>query len=66
MISAHDAIEATVSDLERLRRLVTKGASKQLSSATDIDVIKANVHTWLRTRRPLIVASLDEKSLGNL
>lgn len=61
--TAHDAIEATVGDLERLRRLVSKGTSQQIKTATDLDVIKANVHTWLRTRRPIIVASLDEKSL---
>ena len=55
-----------VGDLERLRKLVSKGTSQQLKSATDLDVIKANVHTWLRTRRPLIVATLDERALHSI
>jgi hypothetical protein len=64
--TAHDAIEATVFSLESLRKLVAKGKSRQLSSGADLDVIKANVHSWLRTRRPIVIAALDDKALQNI
>jgi hypothetical protein len=61
--NAHDAIEATLGELERLRRLISKGRSKQVSSASEIDIIKANVQTWLSVHRPLVLPAVGESAL---
>lgn len=66
MTDAHEAVEATLGDIERLRKLISKGASLQVTSGAEIDVIKAHVQTWLGTRRPLIVASVGEQSLQDV
>jgi hypothetical protein len=64
--NAHDAIEATLGELERLRKHIAKGTSRQVSSASDTDLIKANVQTWFRTRRPLVLAAVGELSLREI
>jgi hypothetical protein len=61
--TAHEAIHAALADVDRLRKIVAKGKSKQVYSASELDLIKANVHTWLHTRRSVIVAALTEPSL---
>jgi hypothetical protein len=58
--AAHEAIQATIAEVERLRKLV----SQNVSSASELDVIKANVHTWLHTRRIVLAAAVGEQSLG--
>jgi hypothetical protein len=60
---AHEAIQATLNEVERLRKIVARGASRQVNSASELDLIKANVHTWLHTRRPVLVAAINEPSL---
>lgn len=63
MATAHEAIEATLAEVDRLRKIVAKGTSKQVYSASELDLIKANVHTWLYTRRPVLVVAITETSL---
>lgn len=63
MTAAHEAVEATLSEVERLRKLVAKRASKQVYNASELDLIKANVHTWLHTRRPILLAVVTEQSV---
>ncbi len=63
MTSAHEAISATLTEVERLRKGVAKGKSRQVSSAADLDIIKANVHTWFHTRRPVAVSAIGEAPL---
>jgi hypothetical protein len=64
--AAHEAIHATLVEVERLRKIVGRGATKQVYSASEIDLIKANVHTWLHSRRPILVAVVDGISLKEL
>lgn len=63
MTSAHEAIQATLAEVERLRRLLSRGKSKQVYSASEIDIIKANVHTWLHSRRTVLTAVVGEEPL---
>ena len=58
MTVAHEAIHATLAEVERLRKTIARGTPKQVSSASDLDLIKANVHTWLHTRRPILLAAI--------
>jgi len=60
---AHEAIELTLNELARLRTTLAKGKSRQVSSAAELDVIKANVQTWLRTRRPFLLGFIEAQSL---
>ena len=66
MTAAHEAIQATLAELERLRKLLSKGKTKQVYGASDLDLIKANVHTWLHTRRGILVVAVGEQSLNAL
>jgi hypothetical protein len=61
--AAHEAIQATLTEVERLRKIVARGTSKQVYSASELDLIKANVHTWLHMRRRILVAAVSEQSL---
>lgn len=63
MTVAHGTIQGTLSEVERLRRIVAKGISKQVYSASELDLIKATVHTWFHTRRPVLVAVITEPAL---
>jgi len=64
--AAHEAIQMTLAEVERLRKLLAKGKSKQVYSGSELDIIKANVHTWLHGRRAILVAVIGEPSLNNL
>jgi hypothetical protein len=64
--AAHEAIQATIAEVERLRKVVSKGKTKQVYSASELDLIKANVHTWLHTRRPILVAAVGDQILTEL
>lgn len=66
MTAAYEAIHVTIAEVERLRRIVSKGKAKQVYSASELDLIKANVHTWLHTRRPILVAAVGEEPLTEL
>ena len=66
MTNAHDAIEATLLEIERLRKHIAKGTSRQVTSASDIDVIKANIQTWLRDRRPPILSAVGLPALNEI
>ncbi len=63
MTAAHEAIQATIGEVERLRKVVSKGTTKQVYSATELDLIKANIHTWLHTRRGILVTAVGEQFL---
>ncbi|MCU1248850.1 MAG: hypothetical protein JWQ49_1879 [Edaphobacter sp.] len=63
MTDSHETLEAALGEIGRLQKLVSKGRSRQVSSAGEIDVVKAHAQTWFRTRRPILVASLGEPSL---
>ena len=66
MTAAHEAIQATLAEVERLRKIIARGSSKQVYSASELDLVKANVHTWLHTRRSILVAAVTESSLKEL
>lgn len=66
MTDAHEAIQATLTEVERLRRLVSKGTTKQVYSSSELDLIKANVHTWLYTRRTILAAAVGDAPLAEL
>src|SRR5262245_29247961 len=52
MPGAHDAIGAAIEEIDRLRRLLKKGQSKQVQSADDKDVVRATCLAWFNTHRP--------------
>ena len=66
MTPAHEAINATLTEVERLRKTLGKGTSKQVYSASELDLVKANVHAWLHNRRPVLAVVVAEASLKEL
>lgn len=64
MTAAHEAIQAALAEVERLRKALSTGKTVQVSSASELDLIKANVQTWLHTRRTVLVAAIGEQSLS--
>jgi hypothetical protein len=61
--AAYEAIQAVLAEVERLRKIIARGSSKQVYSASELDLVKANVHTWLHTRRPVLVVAVTESLL---
>lgn len=62
MTTAHEAINATISEVEKLRKSVAKG-TRQISSAAELDIIKANITTWFHTRRAIVSVALTDEPL---
>lgn len=63
MTPAYEAAHATLAELARLRKALAKRRSKQVYSASELDLINANVHTWFHTRRPLLLPSIGKDPL---
>jgi len=61
--NAHDEIGGAFADAERLRKALSKNKSNQVRNAEELDLIKANVSTWFKTRRPAVTAALGETAL---
>ena len=66
MTAAHEAVQATIAEVERLRKVMSSGTTVQVYSASELDLIKANVHTWLHARRNILVAAVGEQPLSTL
>jgi hypothetical protein len=54
MPSIGDALEEALYSVERLRRLLTKSKTKQVSSGEEQSVIKATALAWFKSCRPLL------------
>ena len=66
MTAAYEAIQTTLAEVERLRKVLSKSSSKQVYSASELDIIKANVHTWLHSRRAVLVGAVGEQPLKDI
>jgi hypothetical protein len=51
MPGAHDAIGNAMGEIDRVRRLLKKGHSKQVQSQDDKDVIRATCLAWFNNHR---------------
>jgi hypothetical protein len=60
------AIESASSEITRLRGLLVKGASKQVSSDDERSVIKATALSWFNTHRKVIASVLDPVFLSGI
>lgn len=52
MPGANDSIGDAMREIDRLRRLLKRGRSRQVQSADDKDVIRATCLTWFNNHRP--------------
>ena len=66
MASTHDEISGAFADIERLRKALSKSKTKQIRAAEELDLIKANISTWFKTRRPGVAAALGEAALKEI
>jgi hypothetical protein len=53
-------IDHAISDLERLRRIIKKGANRQVRSAEERQLIRATCNAWFRNHRPVLRTSLPD------
>jgi hypothetical protein len=65
-LNAHEAMDAALSDVERLKKNLSKNSSRQVSSAVELDLVKATVTTWFHTRRGLVVAVLGDTTVNSV
>ncbi len=66
MTDAQQAIEAAISEIERLRRTLRDGKSKQVSADDDRRVIKATALTWFARHRTVVIGFLGDDLLTAL
>jgi hypothetical protein len=52
MPSAHEAIDAAIGEIDRIRRLLKRGGSPQVRSTDERDVIRATCLAWFNNHRP--------------
>ena len=62
-MNAHEAMDAALSDVERLKKSLSKNDSRQVSSAVELDLVKATVTTWFHTRRAVVVPALGDAAI---
>jgi hypothetical protein len=60
---AQNAIDSAIQEAEKLRSLLRKGKSKQVSADDDRRVVKATALAWFNNHRSPIVAALTENPL---
>lgn len=65
MTATHNAISTAIAEVEKLRKSIAKGA-RQVSSGAERDLVKANITTWFRTRRAVLLAVLKEEDLKGI
>jgi hypothetical protein len=58
--NAQNAIDAAMQEAERLRQLLRKGKSKQVSGDDDRQVIKATALTWFNNHRAVLILVLKD------
>ena len=66
MTRAQQAIDSALQEAEKLKRLITRGNSKQISADDDHRVMKATALTWFNNHRQSVVASLDSAILSTV
>jgi len=66
MTDAQQAIEAAISEIERLGRTLRNGKSKQVSADDDRQVVKATALTWFAKHRTLVTNFLGADLLISL
>lgn len=64
MPSANDAIADAICEIDRLRRLLRRGQSRQVQSADHKDVIRATCITWFNNHRPEVQEVVGDDLLG--
>jgi hypothetical protein len=64
MSNAHAAVEASISEIERLRRALKKG-NRQVRSEEERSLIRAVSLAWFNTHRKTIRESIDEDLLSD-
>lgn len=50
----HDAVDAAITECDRLRKILKKSATAQVRSQEERNLIKATALTWFRTHRPVV------------
>jgi len=66
MTPAQQAIDSALQEVDKLRKLIAKGKSKQISSDDDRGVIKATALAWFNNHRKSVIPSLSDDVLSNV
>jgi len=59
-----DVIELALTDVDRARKKVARGHSRQITQTDDIDYFKSVGYSWFRTHRPALVNHLAISAVG--
>lgn len=59
MSSARAELEAAMREVTQARKVIARGKTKQVTSADEIDQLKAVSFAWFETHRPVVNAGLD-------
>jgi hypothetical protein len=62
MKSAAEAADEAIGEVDRARKRLAKGTSKQISQADDIDYLKSVCYAWFNSHRKAVVASAASAS----
>jgi len=68
MPAIHDALDASIREVEAARKRVSKANTKQVRGVDEIGMLQATAQTWFHTHRPMIAtgaATLDLAPVDN-
>jgi hypothetical protein len=66
MTPAQQAIDSALQEADKLKKLIAKGKSKQVTADDDRAVIKATALAWFNNHRQIVVASLGPDALVDI
>jgi hypothetical protein len=59
-MNAYSTVESAILELERLRRMLARGASKQVRAQEERDIIKATCLAWFNNHRSTVVSVIGD------
>lgn len=66
MPDAHDKIGSAIDEIDRLRRLLKRGQSKQVQAVDEKDVVRGTCLAWFNNHRPVVQQVVGDDLLSNV
>lgn len=61
MSDAHAAVDASISELEQLRKVLKRKSTRQVRSSDEIVLVRATALAWFNSHRPTVISIVDEQ-----
>jgi hypothetical protein len=64
MADSHDAVDTAIAQIDRLRKVLKRNRSVQVTSSEERSIVKATAHSWFKNHRKQVQEKLDSQLLN--